>query len=125
MGWARRHRRRHAFRALAAFLLQIAASFGHVDLDSAVAGGYLALGTNQKIDIAGPSQRAPVQNTGDDNGYCPICASIFLISTSFVAAPPSLSVPDSFERISHSVSIARGITASPRLVFRSRAPPAV
>jgi len=124
MGWVHRHRRRGAYLAFAALLLQIAISFGHVDLDGAVVGEHLALGTAHKIVVAAKSsQQAPAQNTGDD-GYCPICASIFLVSTSFVSTPPALPVPDGFYRVKHSVSIARGIVTPLRVAFRSRAPPA-
>jgi hypothetical protein len=123
MGWVHGHKRRGAYLALAALLLQIAISFGHVDLDGAVGGDHLALGTAHKIVAAAKtSHQAPTQNT--DDGYCPICASIFLVSTSFVSTPPQLPVPDGFYRIRHSVTIARGVTTPLRLAFRSRAPPA-
>jgi hypothetical protein len=109
--------------ALAALVLQIAISFGHVDLDGAVVGNHLAFGAAHKVVVvAKTSQQAPAQN-GDDDGYCPICASIFMVSTSFVSTPPALPVPDGFQRITHSVSIARGVTTPLRLAFRSRAPP--
>ena len=122
MGWVHGHKRHGAYLALAALLLQIAISFGHVDLDGAVGGDHLALGAAHKIVAAAKtSHQAPTQNT--DDGYCPICASIFLVSTSFVSEPPQLPVPDGFERIKHSVSIARGVSLPRRVVFRSRAPP--
>lgn len=130
MGWVHCYRRRGAYLALAALLLQIAISFGHVDLDGAVVGDHLALGaahfgTPHKIVVAKASRHGPAQNTGDDDdGYCPICASIFLVSTSFVSTPPALPVPDGFYRVKHSVSIARGIVTPLRVAFRSRAPPA-
>ena len=123
MGWVHGHKRRGAYLALAALLLQIVISFGHVDLDGAVGGDHLALGAAHRIVVAAKtSQQGPAQNS-DDDGYCPICASIFLVSTSFVSVPPQLPVPDGFQRITHSVSISRGVI-TPRLVaFRSRAPP--
>lgn len=124
MGWVHRHKRRGAYFALAALLLQIVISFGHVDLDGAVAGEHLAIGAAHKIVVAAKaSPQAPAQNT-DDDGYCPICASIFMVSTSFVSTPPALPVPDGFERIKHSVRISRGVSPPLRLAFRSRAPPA-
>lgn len=124
MGWVHRHKRRGAYFALAALLLQIVISFGHVDLDGAVAGEHLAIGAAHKIVVAAKaSDQAPAQNT-DDDGYCPICASIFMVSTSFVSTPPALPVPDGFERIKHSISVSRGFSPPLRLAFRSRAPPA-
>ncbi len=128
MGWVHCHRRRGAYLALAALLLQIAVSFGHVDLDGMVGSAHLTLAGPHKTvianaSVAGTSQPGPAQNNGDD-GYCPICASIFLVSSSFVSEPPQLPVPDGFERIRHSVSVARGVTPLLRVAFRSRAPPA-
>ncbi|MGC1777085.1 MAG: hypothetical protein WBB34_04010 [Xanthobacteraceae bacterium] len=105
-------------------MLQIAISFGHVDLDGAVVGDHLALSAAHRIAVtATTSPHAPAPNT--DEGYCPICASIFLVSTSFVSVPPALPVPQGSYRIKHSVSIARGVTIPRRVAFRSRAPPAV
>ena len=124
MGWVHRHRWRGAYLALAALLLQIVISFGHVDLDGAVIGDHLALGGTHRVAAAATtSHHAPAPNT--DDGYCPICASIFMVSTSFVSLPPALPVPEGSYRVKHSASIARGVTALRRLAFRSRAPPAV
>jgi hypothetical protein len=127
MGWVHRHRRRGAYVALAALLLQIVVSFGHVDLDGAVVGDHLTLGqthfgTADKIVVAAKrSQQGPTQSS--DDGYCPICASIFLVSTSFVSTAPQLPVPEGFYRITHSATVARGFSPPLRLAFRSRAPP--
>jgi len=123
MGWVHCQRRRGAYFALAALMLQIAVSFGHVDLDGIVGPAHLTLTGLQKTAVAKASQPGPAQTPGDD-GYCPICASIFMVSTSFVSAPPQLPVPDGFERIKHSVSVARGVFTPLRVAFRSRAPPA-
>jgi hypothetical protein len=113
-----------AYIALAALVLQLAISFGHVDLDGAVVGDHLALGAAHKIVVAAKaSQQAPAQNT-DEDGYCPICASIFMVSTSFVSAAPQLPVPDGFYRVKHVAAVSHGISPPLRLAFRSRAPPA-
>lgn len=125
MGWVHCHRRRGAYFALAALLLQIVVSFGHVDLDGFVGPAHLTLSGPHNTVLAKVSQPSPAQNNGDDDdGYCPICASISLVSSSFVSEPPQLPVPDGVERIRHSVSVARGITTPLRVAFRSRAPPA-
>lgn len=124
MGWVHRYRRCGAYLALAALWLQIAISFGHVDLDGAVIGDHVALGASHKIVVAAKTpQQTPAQN--NDDGYCPICASIFLVSTSFVSTAPTLPVPDGFQGMVHSVAVAHGISPPLRLAFRSRAPPAV
>jgi len=124
MGWVHSHRRHGALFALAALVLQIAVSFGHVHLDGVVrAMSHGAIAGPHNIALAQASPQAPAQNPGDDDDYCAICASIFLVSTSFVSEPPKLPVPTGFVRIRHSFSIARGIVAPRRFAFQSRAPP--
>jgi len=122
MGWVRSHTRRGAWFALMSLALQIVVSFGHVDLDGAVGPDHLALSGPHRAVLAKASQPGPSPVTGDD-GYCPICASIFLVSTSFVSEPPQLPVPDGFERIRHAVGIVCAVTIPLRVAFRSRAPP--
>jgi hypothetical protein len=125
MGWVRCHIRRGAYLALAALVLQIAVSFGHVHLDGvARAAPHATVTGTQQATLAQATGHGPTQNTGGDDDYCAICASIFLVSTSFVSEPPKLPVPVGFERIRHSISIARGIVEPRRVAFRSRAPPA-
>ncbi|MGA7787718.1 MAG: hypothetical protein WCA56_06090 [Xanthobacteraceae bacterium] len=124
MGWVHGHRRRGAYLALAALLLQIAVSFGHVDVDGIAGPDHLTLAGLHKTVVAKISRHGPAQPSGDDDGYCPICASIFMVSNSFVSEPPQLPVPDGFERIKHSVSVGRDIALPRRVAFRSRGPPA-
>jgi hypothetical protein len=123
MGWVHRHKRRGALFAFAALMLQIVVSFGHVDLGDIAGPAHISFAGSHQT-LAKASQPGPAQNNGDDDGYCPICASIFLVSTSFVSEPPQLPVPDGFERIRHSLSTDRGISTPLRVAFRSRAPPA-
>jgi hypothetical protein len=123
MGWVHRHKRHGALFALAALALQIAVSFGHVHLDGLVRPSH-ALATSHNTVVAQSSQQTPAQNSGDDDDYCAICASIFLVLTSFVSEPPKLPVPDVSWRIEPSFSAARGIVEPRRVAFRSRAPPA-
>ncbi|HEX3939810.1 MAG TPA: DUF2946 family protein [Xanthobacteraceae bacterium] len=124
MGWVHGHRRRGAYLALAALVLQIAISFGHVDIDGIAGPDHLTLAGLHKTVAAKVSKHGPAQPSGDDDGYCPICASISLVSTSIVSEPPQLPVPDGFERVRPPVSIIRGIVPPWRVAFRSRAPPA-
>jgi hypothetical protein len=125
MGWVHRHKRHGALFALAALVLQIAVSFGHVHIDGLVRPSH-ALATSHQTVVAQSSQQTPPQNPGDDDdGYCAICASIFLVSTSFVSEPPRLPVPDVFQRIEQSFSAAHGLILPLRFAFQSRAPPAV
>jgi hypothetical protein len=126
MGWVRGHKRRGAVMALAALALQIALSFGHVHLDGAVrAAPHVALAGAHKITVAQAAPQLPAQNPADDDDYCAICASIFLVASSFVSEPPKLPVPAGFAFITHAVTVAHGIAAPWRFAFQSRAPPAV
>ena len=124
MGWVHSRKRFGAYLALAALALQIALSFGHVHLPVVGAGPHVATAAPHNTAIAQASQRGPAKNSGDDDDYCAICASIFLVSTSFVSEPPKMPVPLGFERIEHSFAVARGIVAPRRVPFQSRAPPA-
>jgi hypothetical protein len=125
MGWVHRHKRHGALFALAALALQIAVSFGHVHLNGVVrAAPHATVAGAHQTTLAQASGQGPAQNSGDDDDYCAICASIFLVSTSFVSEPPKLPVPVGFIRIERSFSVARGIIAPRRVAFQSRAPPA-
>ena len=123
MGWVHRHKRHGALFALAALVLQIAVSFGHMHLDGVIRAPHATAVGAYKVTLAQNSPQLPTQNSGDDD-YCAICASIFLVSSSFVAEPPKLPVPLAFTRIERSFSIARGVIAPRRVAFQSRAPPA-
>lgn len=125
MGWVHCHKRRGALFALAALALQIVLSFGHVHLDGVVrAAPHGAIAGTHKVTVAQGSAQLPAQNPADDDDYCAICASIFLVATSFVSEPPKLPVPTGFELIKHSVTVAHGIAEPRRFSFQSRAPPA-
>ncbi len=125
MGWVRGHKRHGALLALAALAFQIVLSFGHVHLDSvgqASAPGHHAVAHN--VTAANASPQAPAQNPGTDDDYCAICASIYLASTSLVAAPPvPMPVPLQFSRIEHVFAAEHGFDTPRVTAFRSRAPP--
>jgi len=123
MGWAHRYRRHGACLALLALALQMVLSFGHVDLGGIVGRTQLTLASKQNTVVTQAPQPGPAQTSGDDDGYCPICASIFLVSSSLVSESPKLAVPDGFERTIHSISVDREISKPRSIVFRSRAPP--
>ncbi|HYA05993.1 MAG TPA: hypothetical protein VEF90_08890 [Xanthobacteraceae bacterium] len=105
--------------------LQLVLSFGHVHLHGIGAGAShsTVAATHNSAPAPAPRQH-PAQNTPDDDDYCAICASIFLVSNSLVSTPPALPLPVGFARIEHSLGTTGAVTA-PRLVaFQSRAPPA-
>jgi hypothetical protein len=113
--------------ALAALALQMSLAFSHVHLN----GSHHFVNTQRSSVAASPhgplaqaSPQTPTPNPVNDDDYCAICASIFLVSTLFTSQPSALQVPVGFERIQHSINNAQVLTKSPRLAFRSRAPPA-
>jgi hypothetical protein len=123
MSWALSRQRYGACLALAALGLQIVVSFGHVHLDRVVRA---APATAASKSILPPSRQAPAQNPVDDaDGYCAICASIYLVSATFIPQPPQLTVPRSFESIEHIFRAAVAGVEPRHVAFRSRAPPAV
>ena len=122
MGWVCRHRRHGAVLALIALALQIAVAFGHVHLPALAQNAHAT--SAQRAAFADSKSHAPVQTPADNDDYCAICASIFLASSAFAPAPPQLLVPANFQRVEHCFNAARPVAESPRLAFRSRAPPA-
>jgi hypothetical protein len=123
MGWVHRHKHRGAVLALIALALQIAVAFGHVHLHVVVQNSHAT--SAQRAALADTKSHTPAQNRGDDDGYCAVCASIFLASSAFAPGPPQLPVPAKFQRVEHSFNATSTVVESPRLAFRSRAPPTV
>jgi hypothetical protein len=146
MGWVRFHKRYGVWPGLAALVLQIALSFGHIHIGnihigivhvggaaqafgSAVVNSlHNAQGQSAGVTLAQAPQKSPAQNShhksGDDDDYCAICASIFLASTAFATQPPLLPVPFGGARIALSFPAEQGAPASRPAFFQSRAPPA-
>ena len=127
MGWVRFHRRFGAWPGLAALVLQIVLSFGHVHVGnvhfSAVASASSAIAQAVHVTSAPLQQKLPAQHHSDDDDYCAICASIFLASTSLAAHAPLLPVPPSFEHATLTFDAQAGFDVSRPIFFQSRAPP--
>jgi len=108
--------------ALFALALQMAVSFGHVHLDG-IHGAYPQTKiTGFKAQV----QPLPAQQPGDndEDGYCTICATIFLVANSFVPQPPALPAQFASHAIEHIDRAPTAITvAAQRQPFQSRAPP--
>ena len=121
MGWVDRHKRHGAVLALIALALQIALTFDHVHLHGLVQRSRAAI--TQRVTTAQTAPQTPAQNPSDDEGHCPICASISLASSTFAPTPPQLPVPANFQRVEHSFNAGRPLAEPSRLAFRSRAPP--
>lgn len=126
MGWVHGHRRLGAYLALAALLLQIVISFGHVDLGGVFGIDHLVVGGPHKTVVAKTSQRAPAQNNGDDDGYCPICALIQLASTSAPSLAPPLPIPAKLGgTILETPEAQRIVVVSTVYSFQARGPPSI
>jgi hypothetical protein len=121
MGWFERHKRHGVVLALIALALQIVLAFDHVHLPG-LPHSRGALTQQTVTNQTAP--HAPTQFPADHDGYCAVCASIFLASSAFAPAPPQLLVPANFQRVEHWPAAAASLTKSSRLAFRSRAPPA-
>jgi hypothetical protein len=115
------HRRHGALLGLAALVLQILLSFGHVHLHGVARSAPPAI--THSIALVDKNSQTPAPIPADTDDYCAICASIFLASSAFTPAPPQLLVPANFERVKHCFNVARPLPEPPRLAFRSRAPP--
>jgi hypothetical protein len=121
----RRHERRiGSWLALFALAVQLTVSFGHVHLEGIVRPD------NARVALAAAghaSQYLLAQPSGaggdDDDDYCPICASVYLSSHSFVPAAPVLSLPSISSAVEHSSRTVPFFIVPRRPVFRSRAPP--
>lgn len=122
MGWIQRHRRHGALLALAALVLQIVLSFGHVHLHGVAQSAPAAI--THPIALADKNSQTPAPIPADNDNYCAVCASIFLASSAFAPAPPQLAVPAKFQQIEHFFHASRLFADPPQLAFRSRAPPA-
>jgi hypothetical protein len=120
MRWLRRSKNA-ALVALTALALQLALSFGHVHVDAAN-----RIAPSHTTAVTPAHQPAPVQHDGtDDDGYCAVCATIFLTANSVAAQPPQLPVPGLWRTVERAERNTHGIQLSLRAPFQSRAPPAL
>jgi hypothetical protein len=109
-----------AWLALFALALQMAVSFGHVHIDG-IHGAYPQAKATRFTAHAQPQ---PAQQPGDDDDYCPICATIYLAANSFVPQPPALPAWFASHAIEHRDHAPTAIIiAARRHPFQSRAPP--
>jgi hypothetical protein len=119
----RRYERRiGSWLALFALALQLTVSFGHIHLEGLVRANR----ARAALAAAGHASQSLLQPSGaggDDDDYCPICASVFLSSHSFVPAAPVLSIPSISSAVEHSSRTAPIFILPRRPVFQPRAPP--
>jgi hypothetical protein len=115
-----RIRRFANFLALFALALQLSASFGHVHLD----GIHPLHPAASTAKFAVKAQPINGTQPGDDgDGYCAICATIYLAGNSFVPHPPPLPTFPPSQAVEYSDYAAIVFVAERRTAFQSRAPP--
>lgn len=105
--------------ALCVLALQLALSFGHVHLD----GIYRTKAGAAVTGFVAKAQPQPAPQSGDNDDYCAICASIYLATSSFVPQAPSLPVPFASQLVEHVDCATTAFVAPRRAPFQSRAPP--
>lgn len=110
--------------ALVALAFQLAVSFGHVHLEG-VARSDSARVASTAGGHASHALLAPQSRTtgGDQDDYCPVCASVYLTANSFVPPAPVLPVPSASNVVEHFSHIAPVFIIFRRLAFQPRAPP--
>jgi hypothetical protein len=126
MRWFRSNRRFGGRLALLALAVQLFLSFGHIHHEDifgpARPGAAAALVAQAAADQANSTPADHPSKHPDDT--CAICATISLLSNSFVAAAPQLPLPvvvHAVEHTDHVVVVA--VIATRRAPFQSRAPP--
>jgi hypothetical protein len=119
MQWFRAKLNVGARLAIFALALQIAVSFGHMHLGDIrhTVGG---LSVAETVSAPSASTQQPVSDPDD---YCAICASIYLVASSFLPQAPQLPALFAPRPTSHFDRAAFLRVASRRAPFQSRAPP--
>jgi Protein of unknown function (DUF2946) len=107
--------------ALIALALQFVLPFGHIHLK----GIHRAVPT---VHAAGYNAQALVPSSPqlpgeDDDGYCGICATIYLTTSSFLPQAPQLTLPFVSRSIEHFHQTVVAAVVPRRMPFQSRAPP--
>jgi hypothetical protein len=122
MRWFRANRKFGGRLALFALAVQLALSFGHIHREDIY--GPARPHTATSLSAQSGSQQSPTDpSSKHTDDYCAICATISLLSNSFVAAAPQLALPLASYAVEHTDSVATVFIARQRTAFQSRAPP--
>lgn len=129
MTWIRSSRRPFAWVALFTLALQFYLSFGHIHPDDIYGpvGGLLTVAETVALPSAESVRSIPADQLQDDNdALCPICATMYFLSTSFTAEVPQvLPLPFVARPVEHTAAVAAFFIAPRRAAFHSRAPPVI
>jgi hypothetical protein len=113
--------RQGAWLALAAMLIQLVLSFGHMHAeDFFPPQGHGKLQWSAGNAVPGPGSRAPESLAFD---VCAICASMQMVAATVLPEPVALALPSEFGSAAPPPEVALLLTAPPHLLFHIRAPP--
>jgi hypothetical protein len=129
MNWFRTHRIFGGRLALFALALQFYLSFGHIHPDDIYGPLGASLDAAEAVVLTSPEavHSLPAgQPWYDDDALCPICETMYFLSTSFTPEAPQI-FPLRFvtRPVEHSTTAAAFFIAPRRTAFQSRAPPLV
>jgi hypothetical protein len=130
MTWIRSNRRPSAWVALFALALQLYLSFGHIHPDDIYGPVGESLTVAEAVVLPSVeivrSIAADQPWYGDDDGLCPICETMYFLSTSVTPeAVQVVPLPTVVQPIEHPASVTPLFIALRRAAFQSRAPPIV
>jgi len=122
MRWFRTNRGVCGRLALFALALQLFLSFGHIHREN-IFGNSPAHAVAAEA-LPAPDGSAPQgQKSHHADDYCAICATVSLLSHSFVAAAPQFAVLLAARTIEHGDRVAAALITPRHFFFQSRAPP--
>jgi hypothetical protein len=129
MGWFRAHRKFGGRLALLTLALQFYLSFAHIHADDIYGpvGRSLLVAETVNLPVAESVKSIPSGRPWySDEALCPICETIYFLSTSFTPeAPEVLPLTFASRTAEHSPVAAALFVAPRRAPFQSRAPPTV
>lgn len=118
MVWVRTRRRWGGWLALAALMLQLALSFGHVHAeDMPVRGGAVA------VQTAGGGNADGSDDKHHRHGDCAVCVAIHIAATGLASKPPRPAMPALYAPSWLTVSDVGPTAPKSRQPFQARAPP--
>jgi hypothetical protein len=126
MRWLRHRRKFGGLLALFALALQLGLSFGHIHTEELFGSGRAApsASVGDHARWLSSDQRTNQTSSDHSDDYCAICATTYLLSSSFVPKAPQPLPPTFISRpVEHSSSVAAIFVAPRRAPFQSRAPP--
>jgi hypothetical protein len=126
MRWLRTNSRFGGRLALFALALQLYLSFGHIHADDIYGPANVSLDRAQAVVL--PQAQAvhaiPADRPWADNdAFCPICETMFLLGASFVPEAPHLLPPSATQTVQPVEPVAAIFVAPQRSPIQSRAPP--